>query len=153
MRDVRADPRLAHVVLEQVVRHPQRRVRDDELRHPVEQPRALGRVGQRARALVQRVELRQVEARVVLLARRSAVEQLHEVLGVRIVGVPAVAAHRNLALSRHLAQLRHAVLLEHEPDADRVHVLLPQLVRLRATPSSAPTSARSTSGLPSGVSR
>ena len=55
---------------------------------------------------------------------------MHEVFGVGVVGVPTIVAHRDLAEARHLAQLGDAVLLEHDFDSDRVHVLLPQLVDL-----------------------
>src|ERR671935_2091624 len=71
VRHVRADPRMAHAVFEQMIRHPPWRIRDDELGHAAEKPCAFRRVGQHARLLVEPIEFRQIEARVVLGSRRS----------------------------------------------------------------------------------
>jgi len=79
---------MLQVVLDPMLHQPPRRVRDDELGHPVEELRLFGRIRQRARGVVQPIELGQMESRVVLLADIRPVQKLHEVLGVRIVGVP-----------------------------------------------------------------
>ena len=80
---------------------------------------------------VERVVLGQAEARVVGLPDVPRVQELHERVALAVLGDPAARPHLQLAGAAHLQQVRPLLLDEVDADADRVHVLLPQLVALR----------------------
>ena len=84
------------------------------------------------RLLVQFVVLGNVRAAVVALVDVLAVEELHEVIGVGVVGDPRRRTHLQLAFLLELEELGKAVLLHLHPDADGVERLLPHLVLLAA---------------------
>src|SRR6266700_8414255 len=75
-----AHPRVRERILDVIVRHPPRRIRNDYLGHSVEKFGPLRRIGKAARRLEQLIEFGQIEPRLVLLARVWTVEQLHEIL-------------------------------------------------------------------------
>ena len=68
MRLVVEDPRLRQVIVDPVFHQAPRRVREHQFRHPVEKPRAFGRIRQAVCLVVQLVERRQVEPRVIFLS-------------------------------------------------------------------------------------
>ena len=123
-------PRLDDDVVEaEREQHPRRVVAHDVVHLP-RQLLPLGAVGQRAGGDVEPVVLGQLEAREVGEARVGPVEQAEEAeaLGVRVdVAQPP---RLQLAQPRRLEQVGPLLLDELDVDADRGHVLLPQLVDL-----------------------
>src|SRR4029079_1369949 len=89
---------------------------------------AIRRIGQEPRLFVQRVERRRRIARDVALADVAAVQELHEIVTIRIVGDPAVAPHLVLAGQRRADLVAELALLDVHADADGVERLFPQLL-------------------------
>ena len=119
-------PGIRQRVVDPVHQHVPRRIRDDDVRHlPVER-RALRAVGQLLRFLEQRVVFGQVEARIVVLSDPLAVQEAEERFAFADRREPSESPHLQRALLCLLQQFRPGLFLECHPDADRIHVLLPQ---------------------------
>ena len=124
--------RLLQVGHETVHVHLVRRVGHAQTLGLLEQLLALGAIGQHGELVVDGVEGRQLEARQVALPRLRAVQALQRLLAVGGRGQRAHAPHLQLAGARRLQVLGPLGGGKFQPDADRPHVLLPQLVELAA---------------------
>ena len=121
-------PRLDHPVFVGVVGKDPRRVVENQIVHLVEDRGPLRPVGQVARLVVERVEGGQAHARVVRRADVLAVEIAVVVDALGDVARPLKSPHHQLSGLGHLVQFGPFVLEESDPEADCVHVPLPQLV-------------------------
>src|SRR3954469_15213920 len=101
-----------------------------DARHLAVEPVARVAVRKEARLLVAAIEFRRAVAGVVALSGVRAIEKLHEVIAVGVVGDPCRAPHHQPALVLQLVQFREAVLVDLHAHADGVEGALPQLVEL-----------------------
>src|ERR1051326_1524932 len=128
------DARLLQRVADARVRQQPCGVELHDARHLVVQAVALRAIGPAARAFVAAVELFRLVAGVVALVRVRAVEELHEVVAVRVVRDPGAVVDHHAAFLLQLDQLREAFLLDLEAHADRLERALHQLVALAGGP-------------------
>jgi hypothetical protein len=122
--------RIGHVGDDPVDAKLVRHVGDRELHRLVEERRALGSVGHDGKPLVELVHLRQLEARHVLAADLVAVVARERAEAVGAGGGRADRPHHELAGARGLQILRPLRVPERDAKADRVHVLLEELLDL-----------------------
>src|SRR6266700_6066953 len=112
---------------------PPRGIGLDDLRHLVIELVALGRRRREPDGLfVELVVLGDLRAGVVVLMDILAVEQLHEVVGIGIVGDPRGRTHHDLAFLFRLDLIREPQLLNLHPDPEQRKRLGPELVLLSA---------------------
>ena len=120
-----------HVAVPADVESP-RRIRLDDLRHLVIELVALRRRWHAFALLIELIVLGNRRAGGVILVDVLAVEKLHKVAGVRIIGDPRRGAHHQLALLLELEHLGKFNLLHLHPDPDQIEGLGPKLVLLSA---------------------
>ena len=126
------EPRLFHDVLHVVPRRDPWRVVLHDVLHLRDELRARRAVGHAANFVVAKVEFFELKTCVVFATRLrgGAGQELQEILGVRVVSVPAFACHFAATFAGGFAHVGGLLRLDGKLDADGVHRFFPQLGEL-----------------------